>query len=112
MRRNEDVTGWTMRQPQAIEYPKYKVEELQALCTGLLPYTPLEAARIYCELITYVTVFVSVQYWPDALLFCKFPKHAKGFIEPDMRNRICTLKHADPNRPIKYLASSTIGVTL
>ena len=105
MRRNEDITGWTTFIHSEAASKLFSAEELQALCTGLLPYTPLEHARVYialCRLGKHASAFAGCLL-ADELLVSLWPEQARGFVD--------NVVYADPNRPIKHLDTSTIGVT-
>ena len=74
----------------------FTVEELQALCIGLLPYTRQDHARVYRELwpahpdypdypdgptyAVYPPGLIPGGLWADMLLLHKFPEHAEGFV--------------------------------
>ena len=106
MRRDEDVTGWSTLVDAA--EPLLTCEEVQALCTGLLPYTPREHARVYVTLTRWPILSFRFRfepvYWADELLVSLWPAQARGFVD--------SVIYADPNRFIKHLSTSTIGVTL
>ena len=88
-----NFTGWSryLDDPIIIMSQDFTVEELQAICIGLLPYTRQDHALVFRELwpdypdgikyAVYPPGSIPQELWADMLLLHKFPEHAEGFVD-------------------------------
>ena len=86
-----DFTGWSVHLNASGMLQDFTVEELQALCIRLLPYTKQDHARVFKRLWpeypnmwkypVYPPGSIPQGLWADMLLLYKFPEHADGFVD-------------------------------
>ena len=100
-----NFTGWSIHLNAPGMLQDFTMEELQALCIGLLPYTQQQHARVFRKLwpdypdaniyAVYPPGSIPSGLWADMLLLHKFPEHAEGFV--DTRALALAKKFANEN---------------